>query len=296
MADEDRTRDKELEAEVSKRTRALELECMTKTRQLIDSQTQLVQAEKMAALGNLAAGLAHEINTPLGAISSNNELLEIAFEQVKESFAALKNQQTVENPSKLAENFSVIEDAIRTNRLACERLVRIVRNVRNFARLDEAVRQTADIHEGLEGTLTLLNHELKGRIKIVKEFGSIRPVECYPNQLNQVFMNMLVNAAQSIDGAGEIRIKTWEENDTLHVSISDTGRGMSPEVKARIFEPGFTTKRAGLGTGLGLSICQKIIQNHNGQIDVESVPGHGSTFKIVLPIAQQAERMTNGER
>jgi signal transduction histidine kinase len=220
----------------------------------------------------------------------------MAFEQVKEYFAALKNQQTTANPAKLAESFSVIEDAIRTNRLACERLVRIVRNVRNFARLDEAVRQKADIHEGLDSTLTLLNHELKGRIKIVREFGNIRAVECYPNQLNQVFMNMLVNAAQSIDGDGEIRIKTWEENDTLRVSISDTGRGMTPDVKARIFEPGFTTKKAGLGTGLGLAICRQIIQNHNGQIDVESAPGHGSTFRIVLPIAQHAERKSNGEQ
>src|SRR5262245_59364062 len=109
-------------------------------------------------------------------------------------------------------------------------------------------------------------------------------------------MNILVNAAQSIDGAGEIRIKTWEENDTLRISISDTGRGMTPETKARIFDPGFTTKKPGLGTGLGLAICQKIIQNHNGRIEVESTPGRGSTFTIVLPIVQQAERKANGER
>src|SRR5262245_25289074 len=151
MADEDRTREQELEA-------------------------QLVQAEKMAALGNLAAGLAHEINTPLGAISSNNELLETAFEQVKECLAALKDhQQTVAGPGKLAETFSVIEDAIRTNRLACDRLVRIVRCVCDYSRLDEANLQKADIHEGLESTLALLHHELKGRIRIVREFGAIRP-------------------------------------------------------------------------------------------------------------------------
>jgi signal transduction histidine kinase len=296
MADDDLIRNQEMEAEVSRRTRKLELECMQKTKQLLDSQTQLVQAEKMAALGSLAAGLAHEINTPLGAISSSNEILESAFGQVREFVKTLSATPAVLDETKLAEVFDVIDDSIRTNRLACEQLVRIVRNVRNFARLDEAIWQKADIHEGFESTLTLLNHQLKGRILIVKEFGEIPQIECYPNQLNQVFMNILVNAAQSIEGNGEIRIKTWEESDTLRVAISDNGRGMTPEVQARIFDPGFTTKKPDLGTGLGLSICLKIIQNHNGRIDVESTPGHGSTFTIVLPVVQQAERKANGER
>ena len=296
MADDDLTRNQEMEAEVSRRTRELQLECMEKTKQLIDSETQLAQAEKMAALGNLAAGLAHEINTPLGAISSNNEILESAFGQVREFVESLSSAEESAKTARLAEVFTIIDDSIRTNRLACERLVQIVRNVRNFARLDEPVWKKADMHEGLESTLTLLHHEIKNRIRLVKEFGQIRQVDCFPNQLNQVFMNVLVNAAQSIDGKGEIRIKTWEENDTLRISISDTGRGMTPETKARIFDPGFTTKKPGLGTGLGLAICQKIIQNHNGRIEVESTPGSGSTFTIVLPIVQQAERKANGER
>lgn len=293
---EDLTHDQALEAEVLRRTSKLELECMQKTKQLMDSQAQLVQAEKMAALGNLVADLAHEINTPLGAISSSNEVLETAFRQVREFVKTLSAVGAAEIPEKLTEVLAIIDDSIRTNRLACERLVRIVRNVCTFSRLDEAISKKADIHEGFESTLTLLNHALKGRIRIVKEFGVIPEIDCYPNQLNHVFMNILLNAAQSIDGDGEIRIKTWEENGTVRVSISDSGRGMPPEIKARIFDPGFTTKKPGIGTGLGLPICLKIVQNHNGRIDVESAPGHGSTFLIVLPLVQQAERKTHGER
>jgi two-component system, NtrC family, sensor kinase len=293
MAEDDSTPNPDLEAEVSRRTRSLELECMQKTKLLLDSQSQLVQAEKMAALGNLAAGLAHEINTPLGAISSSNEILEGAFEQVRDFVQ--KQSQPPDAKARMADVLSIIEESVQTSRLACERLVRIVRNVRDFARLDEGTWAKADIHGLVESTLILLNHELKGRVTIVKEFGHVRPLDCYPNQLNQVLLNLLVNAAQSVEGTGEIRIKTCEEGDSLHISITDNGRGMTPEIKARIFDPGFTTKRAGLGTGLGLPICLKIIQNHHGRIDVESTPGRGSTFDIVLPIAQRAERKKNGE-
>lgn len=157
--------------------------------------------------------------------------------------------------------------------------------MRSFARLDEAEFQTVDIHEGLDSTLDLVNHQMKGKIEVRKNYGSnVRQVECYPNQLNQVFMNLLVNASQAIDDTGTITITTESTGDDVTVSIRDTGRGISKEDLERVFDPGFTTKGVGVGTGLGLSISYQIIEDHSGRIEVESEPDVGSTFKIVIPV------------
>ena len=180
---------------------------------------------------------------------------------------------------------SVVEDISRVNQLASERIVDIVSTLRNFARLDEADLKTADLHEGLESTLTLVRHELKNRVRVVKQYGDIPPIRCHPNQINQVFMNLLVNASQAVEGKGEVRIKTFREDDMVNVQISDTGVGIPPENLPRIFDPGFTTKGVGVGTGLGLSICFKIVQDHGGNIDVETAIGKGSTFTVRLPVA-----------
>jgi two-component system, NtrC family, sensor kinase len=277
--------------DLSKRISDLEIECQRKQQELRDSQTQLVQVEKMAALGSLAAGLAHEINTPIAALSSNNEVIELAFLKLA---AGLKSPDAKMAPDQIEELLSIISESIQTNRLACDRIIKFVKSVRNFARLDEADWKRADIEECLESTLTLLGHELKGRITVVKEFGCTPEIECYPNQLNQVFMNILVNAAQAISGPGEIRIRTWKDAENIWISISDNGPGIPAEIQSRIFDPGFTTKKAGLGTGLGLSICRKIIENHHGQISLESEMGRGSMFTIVLPIGYDRERKANG--
>jgi signal transduction histidine kinase len=159
----------------------------------------------------------------------------------------------------------------------------IVRSLKNFARLDEAERKKVNIHEGIESTLSLLRHQLKNRIRIVKCFGDIPEIECYPNELNQVFMNILVNAAQAIKHRGEITVKTWREGDRVKITISDTGVGIPPENLSKVFDPGFTTKGVGLGTGLGLSICYKIIQDHRGTIEGESSK-QGTTFTICIPL------------
>ena len=135
---------------------------------------------------------------------------------------------------------------------------------------------------------------LKHRIEVVKDYGRVPPIDCYPDQLHQVFMNIILNAAQAIESDGKIRIKTWEADDAVHIAISDTGRGISPDVLPRIFDLGFTTKKADVGAGLGLSISRKVIQNHNGRIDVESEVGKGSTFTIVLPVSQDPEKKPNG--
>ena len=162
--------------------------------------------------------------------------------------------------------------------------MRIVRSLRNFARLDEAELKKVDLHEGIESTLTLVYHEYKNRIEIVRDFGALPEVECYPNQLNQVFLNILVNAIQAIKGTGTITIKTRASGEHVTLSFADSGDGIAPEHLNRIFDPGFTTKGVGVGTGLGLSIVYKIIQAHQGRVDVTSKVGTGTTFIITLPV------------
>jgi signal transduction histidine kinase len=290
----DVTEVREMEASLARYTRDLEEQFEVKKRQLLESQSQLIQTEKMAALGSLVAGIAHEINTPLGSLNSNNDIFLQSFQRVK---GFLESHPIEGSPARVEELqglFEILDETIQTNRMASERILKIVRSLRNFARLDEAERKKADIHEGIESTLTLVAHELKRRIAVVKEFGNVREIECFPNQLNQVFMNMLVNASQAIEGEGEIRIRTWEEGDAVRIAISDNGRGIPREIQSKIFDPGFTTKKAGLGTGLGLSICLKIVRDHGGRIDLESETGRGTTFTIVLPIRQREERNSNG--
>jgi two-component system NtrC family sensor kinase len=177
----------------------------------------------------------------------------------------------------------ILGEICRNNEIATERIMNIVRSLKNFARLDEAERKKVNIHEGIESTLSLLRHQLKNRIRIVKCFGDIPEIECYPNELNQVFMNILVNAAQAIKHRGEITVKTWREGDRVKIAISDTGVGIPPENLSKVFDPGFTTKGVGLGTGLGLSLCYKIVQDHRGTIEAESSK-QGTTFTISIPL------------
>jgi signal transduction histidine kinase len=190
----------------------------------------------------------------------------------------------VREDRKLNQMLTMVEDIARINQIACERIVDIVGSLRNFARLDEAEQKVADLHEGLDSTLTLVHHELKNRIQVIKEYGDIPPIHCHPNKINQVFMNLLVNSAQAINGEGRITIRTFREGDIVNVQFSDTGSGIRPENLSRIFDPGFTTKGVGVGTGLGLSIVFQIVHDHGGNIDVDSEVGKGSTFTVRLPI------------
>ena len=165
-----------------------------------------------------------------------------------------------------------------------KRTTEIVRGLRNFSRLDEEEKKLANINEGIESTLLMLRNQLKDRIEVIKDFGDIPPILCYPGQLNQVLMNVLSNAGQSIEGKGQIIIQTKSENLNIIISIKDTGKGMSDEVREHIFEPFYTTKDVGRGTGLGLSISYGILQDHNGQIEVKSKPEQGTEFIITLPL------------
>jgi two-component system, NtrC family, sensor kinase len=239
----------------------------------------------------LLAALAHEINTPLGAIKSNNDILDQAFGKIGEWINGLPEAYLKPD---IKEILHIVEVSLRTNGLACERLISVVGSVRSFARLENTKRSKTDIHDCIENTLAILAHVLKGRIEVVKDYGRVGQVDGYHGQLHQLFMNIILNAAQAIEGEGKIRVKTWETGNAVHVAISDTGRGIPPDVLPRIFDLGFTTKKADAGAGLGLSISRKVIQNHNGRIDVDSEVGKGSTFTIVLPVTQDPEKKPNG--
>ncbi len=265
----------------------LEKEVQERTRDLRESQSQLVQQEKMAALGKLVAGIAHELNTPIGTINSNADTLGRSLAKLRGIITNESCNEAIRENPVLQHVLSVVDDISRVNQLASQRIVDIVTTLRNFARLDEADLKIADLHEGLESTLTLVRHELKNRVRVVKEYGDIPPIRCHPNQINQVFMNLLVNASQAVKGKGEVRIKTFREDDMVNVQISDTGVGIPAENLPRIFDPGFTTKGVGVGTGLGLSICFKIVQDHRGNIDVRTEVGKGSTFTVRLPVGDR---------
>lgn len=247
------------------------------------TQAQLVQSEKMAALGHLIAGVAHEINTPMGAVNSVHDTLYKAIEKLK-GYAESASLQDLAAKDNMGRIFMVIDDSKKVIQAGTDRVINIVNRLRSFVHLDEAERKTVDIHEGIEDTLVLVQHELKNNIKIIKKYGEIPSITCYPRQLNQVFLNLLVNSIQAIEDKGTITITTYQKDNVVIVSFADDGVGIPKENINKVFDPGFTTKGVGVGTGLGLSISYKIIQNHRGEIKAESVLGQGAKFTIMLPL------------
>ncbi len=260
------------------------------------TQIQLVHSEKMASLGQLTAGIAHEINNPVNFVSSNVSPLRrdladilaitqkyedvIAAQQLREKFSAVEELKKSVDFSYLKEEVESLLNGIQEG---AHRTSEIVRGLRNFTRLEEDVRKPADINKGLESTLLMLKHQLKNRVEVIKDFGEIPEIVCYPGKLNQAFLNILANATQAIDGPGKIFIKTSYDGEIVTIAIRDTGKGMTEEVKKHLFEPFFTTKPVGEGTGLGLPITYGIIEEHDGNIEVYSEPGKGSEFVITLP-------------
>jgi len=253
--------------------------------QMKQSQAHLMQSEKMASLGQLVADIAHEINTPVGSINSNNDVLIRSVSKMREFFNCEQCPAEVRENPDVMKLMRVLEEINHNNHIACDRIISIIRSLKNFARLDESERRRVNIHEGLDSSLILVHHQLKNRIEVAKDYGAFPEVECFPNQLNQVFMNLLVNAAQAMPGRGTLTIKTLALGNEVQIKFSDTGVGIPRENMRKIFDPGFTTKGVGVGTGLGLPICYKIIQNHHGRIAVESEVGRGTTFTITLPVS-----------
>ena len=259
----------------------LEQRVQERTRELEDSHMKLIQSEKMAALGNLVAGIAHEINNPIGAMSSALDIVGRGIERLQEQVDG-DGREVSEEP-ELHRILRILETNNRNAISAGNRVAEVVRSLKNFARLDEAEYQIADLHEGLDSTLTLLRRDLGGEITVEKRYGEIPKILCYPSELNQVFMNLISNAIQSIRSAGSVTIETFARDGEIHLSIIDTGGGIPHENLERIFDPGFTTHGVGVGVGLGLSTAFNIVQKHDGSIDVESEVGVGSTFTVRLP-------------
>jgi len=262
---------------------------------LKQSQAQILQQEKMASVGQLAAGVAHEINNPMGFISSNLSSLTKYLERLTEFIRALETKLPPDAPDEelaaLRKNLKIdyiLEDAVHLVEESLDgagRVKKIVQGLKNFSRIDQAERLAADINECLDTTINIVWNELKYKCEVKKEYGELPQTVCNPQQLNQMFMNLLVNAAQAIETKGEIGIKTWADLDFIYIHISDTGSGIPQEKLKRIFEPFYTTKEVGKGTGLGLSIVYDIVvKNHQGDIQVESVEGKGTTFTVKIPV------------
>lgn len=254
-----------------------------------DTQARLVHTAKMASLGQLVAGVAHELNNPIGFIYSNmGHLRDYSQKLLHLVDVAEKSPSELKVEKEKADLDYIVKDLpklISSCEDGARRTRDIVLGLRNFSRLDESQIKQVDLHEGLEATLQLLSGEIKNRIKVTKNFGQLPKVECFPSQLNQVFMNVLGNAAQAIEGEGEISITSKTlPGDRVEVSIRDSGKGMSKQTLEKIFDPFFTTKSLGSGTGLGLSISYGVIQKHGGDILVSSEVGKGTEFKIILPV------------
>lgn len=248
------------------------------------TQAQLVQSEKMAALGKLVAGLVHEINTPIGTINSTADTSSRSLRHIVGEIEGTSSLKNVKNDRKFQNSVKALRDSNLITTAASERITKIVSSLKAFAHLDEAEFQKVDLHEGLDNALTLLEHEIKDRIEVLREYGEIPKVTCNPGEINQVFMNLLQNAVEAIKGSGKISIRTFERDGNVHVQFIDTGTGISPRRRERLFDPAFAKKGSRMKAGLGLFTSANIMQKHNGRIEVESEAGKGSTFTVVLPV------------
>ncbi|MEE9180824.1 MAG: ATP-binding protein [Vicinamibacteria bacterium] len=247
-------------------------------------QERLAVQEKMASLGSLVAGVAHEVNTPIGSILSAADVSIRCIRKLNELIQEIDGHEDIKQDPRLEKASTLLNENYRVITDAGNRIAMMVQSLKNFAKLDEAEYQKVDVHDGIENTLRFLHHDFEGKVTVVSEYGSIPEIHCFPSQLNQVFMHLLVNAAQSIDDQGVVTIKTSVDDESVYVKISDTGRGIPAKNIGKIFDPGFTTKGGlGVGTGLGLSICYNIMQKHRGSISVESEVGRGTEFTLTLP-------------
>ena len=275
------------------------------------NEMQMMQTEKMSSLGQMVAGLAHEMNTPLGFVKNNIEMLEAKNKETKELIALyekLRSQIMYGSPNDVALLLSQIDTVsqkvknrvwqesdslFRSSVEGINRIQDLILNLKNFSRLDEADFKPTDINENIESTLKIAGHLFKGGIQVIKEFSPLPPVQAFPAQMNQVFLNLITNAVHAVDErTGRITIKTMHQGNSVVIKVIDNGKGIPPENLKKIFDPFFTTKPVGQGTGLGLSIAYKIIEKHGGKIEVQSQVGRGTEFTITLPVSGSAQLST----
>jgi len=267
-------------------------------RQLEEAHNQLLQSEKLASIGQLAAGVAHEVNNPIGFVNSNLGALKRyvtdlfglidAYEAVEAELPPASREGLLDLKKQIDLGYlrNDVAELIAESIEGTSRVRKIVQDLRDFSRAGDSEWQCVDIHGGLESTLNVVWNEIKYKAEVVRDYAPLPAVECLPSQMNQVFLNLLVNAAQAIADHGVITLRTRAEGDWVSIDIQDTGCGVPPEIRDRIFDPFFTTKPVGKGTGLGLSVTYGIIEKHGGRIELSSEPGHGTTFTIHLPIRQ----------
>lgn len=269
-------------------------------KELAQAQSQLLQSEKLASIGQLAAGVAHEINNPVGFVNSNLGTMRQYLDDLFRTLSAYETSEgelksetraALENLKREIDLAYVREDAdtlLNESIEGLQRIRRIVQDLKDFSHVDESETQFANLERGLDSTLNIVWNELKYKAEVVKEYGGIPEIECIPSQINQVFLNLLVNAGHAIEGRGLITVRTGCDKDNVWVEVEDTGCGIRPEHLGRIFDPFFTTKPVGVGTGLGLSMSYGIVKKHGGYFDVKSEVGRGTCFRVVLPIAKPA--------
>lgn len=294
-----------LEEDIRKRE-STEAELMRRNAELTElnaklslAKEQLVQSEKLASIGQLAAGVAHEINNPIGYIFSNFGTLEGYIANLLEMLTTYEDAETSISSPEMLKRVSAVRERIELDYLKLDmpvlmseskegivRVRKIVQDLKDFSRVDAHQEwQWANLHRGIDSTLNIVSNEVKYKADVVKKYGDIPEIECLPSQINQVIMNIVVNAAHAAGPErGTITISTGAEGQNVWIAIADNGAGISKEIQSRIFDPFFTTKPIGTGTGLGLSLSYGIVQKHRGHIEVESILGKGTTFRITLPI------------
>ncbi|WP_241974364.1 sensor histidine kinase [Aliidiomarina minuta] len=253
---------------------------------------QFVQTEKMAAIGQLAAGVAHEINNPIGYVYSNLQTLAGYLGDLRQIIEAIDQVSEIEELKILKNTLDYefirndVSDLMSESAQGIERVKHIITALKDFSRSDDEKTESSDLQQALESTLSVVWNELKYKAEVETDYGELPLVECNLGQINQVFMNLLLNAAQSIDDFGIIKVSTRSLNNRVEIRVEDSGHGIEPEHRSRIFEPFFTTKPVGEGTGLGLPLAYNIIKKHGGSIELESTPGKGTAFTVSLPVTQ----------
>ncbi len=309
--DELKNTNEHLEDMVAVRTKDLQ----SAMKDLQESQTQLIQSEKMASLGQMVAGVAHEINTPLGYVRSNNEIFGTSLQELSELLRchadifrlmndpeakdeevaqAMQDLMAIQQDVNSQELQQELQQLLEDNDHGLKQISELVSNLKDFSRLDRSRDAHFHVNDGIDATLKISYNQLKAGVEVIREYGEVPDIECAPSQLNQVFLNLITNAAQAMDGQGQLFINTKAVGDKVAISFRDTGCGMDEETRKKIFDPFFTTKPIGEGTGLGLSIVFKIIEEHGGHIAVKSKPGEGTEFTIVLPVKQKAGSSAQG--